>query len=151
MIHAYEDYWKEYLDFSGRSTRAEFWRVVFDNLILTLVVVVLTSGSLFGLFSQLLEDHFTGISLGVFSLSLVALVVSLFYGLATIIPNLALEYRRFMDTGLSKSWFILPILALVLPVLYLLTFNWLLLVALVVVEAVVLVVNLSKTGQFSKK
>ncbi|MCK8627472.1 hypothetical protein [Fructobacillus cardui] len=80
-----------------------------------------------------------------------ALIISLFYGLATIISNLSLQYRRILDTGLSARWFALPVVAWVVVIFYAIFQNGLLLLALAVVELVLLVINLAGTDRFSHK
>lgn len=151
MVQAYKNYWRKYLDFSGRACLADFWLVVFDNILLTVVVLLLTGGSIWGLAQQLLHNDVSGIGLGVVGIAALALIISLFYGLATIIPNLSLQYRRILDTGLSARWFALPVVAWVLVIAYAIFQNGLLLLALAVVELVLLVINLAGTNRFSHK
>lgn len=151
MVQAYKNYWRKYLDFSGRACLADFWLVVFDNILLTVLVLLLTGGSIWGLAQQLLQNNFSGISLGVVGIAAIALVVSLFYGLATIIPNLSLQYRRILDTGLSARWFALPVVAWLLVIAYAIFQNGFLLLVLTIVELVLLVINLAGTNRFSHK
>lgn len=39
MINAYKNFFKGYVDFSGRSTRAEYWWIYLTNLILAFFFV----------------------------------------------------------------------------------------------------------------
>lgn len=151
MVQAYKNYWRKYLDFSGRACLADFWLVVFDNILLTVVVLLLTGGSIWGLAQQLLYDGVSGIGFGVVGIAALALIFSLFYGLATVIPNLSLQYRRILDAGLSARWFVLPVVAWALVIAYAIVPNVLLLLALVVVELVLLVINLAETNRFARK
>ncbi len=71
-------FFKNYFNFTGRSTRSEYWWVVLFNFVLVLV------------FSAMMED---------------SPMVGTFYGIylfGSIIPGLSLLIRRFHDTG--RSW-----------------------------------------------
>ena len=79
-ITAYVSFWKRYVLFSGRACRSEYWYVFLVNTIISLVL-------------QALGDSDGGI-------------LGTLYGLATIIPSLALGARRLHDIGKS-AWFLL--------------------------------------------
>ena len=81
------DYYKKvvlenYANFSGRARRAEFWWFVLANLIIYVIL---------------------GILMGVSDIFFVLYVV---YGLAVLVPSIAVAVRRLHDTGKS-GWFIL--------------------------------------------
>ena len=42
MINAYKNFFKGYVDFSGRSTRAEYWWIYLTNLVLAVFLYMIT-------------------------------------------------------------------------------------------------------------
>lgn len=80
--------YKNYANFSGRASRAEYWQFSLALLIIYIVI--------FGLVA-LLKDSFIG---GIIS------VLFMLFALGTFIPALALSIRRLHDTTRS-GWFIL--------------------------------------------
>jgi len=90
-------YWKvlkTYAVFSGRAQRAEFWYFLLFDLIVAFVLNMI--------------DHAIG-DPG---------VLSLLYGLALVIPRLALFVRRLHDTNHSAWWILIPFLPLIGTILY---------------------------------
>lgn len=81
-----------YANFNGRACRQEFWMFVLFNLIISIAAGVLDS--MFG-----------------------TMFISIIYGLAILIPGLAVSIRRLHDTG-KTAWFLLigliPVVNLVL-------------------------------------
>lgn len=77
FITAIKLYFANYFNFSGRSTRAEYWWATLFILIVSMIL------SLFGL------DFLNGL-----------------FSLAIIIPSIAICFRRFHDTGKSGWWVI---------------------------------------------
>jgi uncharacterized membrane protein YhaH (DUF805 family) len=88
---------KKYAVFSGRASRKEFWMFVLFNLIITAVL---------GFVEGLL-----GLPVAIHNL----------YGLAVLVPTIAVSVRRLHDTGKSGKWFLLaliPIVGLILIAYY---------------------------------
>ena len=92
-------YWKKvvlenYLNFTGRARRAEFWWYFLANLIITVVLNITDAaiGSGSGFYGGIL----TGI-----------------YGLAVLLPGLAVGIRRLHDTDKSGWWLLLALTPLV--------------------------------------
>ncbi|HEY2332109.1 MAG TPA: DUF805 domain-containing protein [Acidimicrobiales bacterium] len=88
------EYWKlvvleRYAKFDGRASRAEYWWFVLANLIAYLVLIILTRIS------------------GIF------FVLNALYGLALIVPSLAVFVRRLHDTNRSGWWFFIGLVPLV--------------------------------------
>ena len=82
----YQEYWKRWSDFDGKSDVREYWIPVLINIIISLI---------FSLIGSLIGSTFLG---------------SIF-GLATFIPGIAILIRRFHDTGRSGwywLWLFLP-------------------------------------------
>lgn len=99
MIEAYRDFWKNYFNFKGRTTREEFWWVVLINVIIDVVLGII---GLTGFVSTTLQGYAIEDSAPVMaSLPLAAVIVFLVYNLAVLIPELSMAFRRLKDTGLS--------------------------------------------------
>lgn len=90
---ALKDYFRGYVEFRGRSTRAGYWWM---QLVLGLVALIFV-----GWFIWALVDLFSHLTRG-FNLAgfVVPLVLLLVFGLGTFLPTLALRVRRFRDAGL---------------------------------------------------
>ena len=83
MIEAYKRFFRNYTNFSGRSTRSDYWYVVLANIIIGIIIGVV--------------DELLGLSES-------TITISTIYTLATIIPGLALIVRRLHDINLSGMW-----------------------------------------------
>ena len=95
---ALRSFFVRYIDFSGRSSRAEYWFVFLMNFIVSSAVTFMTKqiSNVFG-------------------------ILDLIYNLAVLIPMLAIDFRRLHDTGRS-GWFILlwfvPIVGWIILLVY---------------------------------
>ncbi|RSJ90006.1 DUF805 domain-containing protein [Streptococcus cristatus] len=127
MFSAYKKFWTRYADFSGRSSRSDYWWVVLCNFLITLPFsLIALFGFLIPLFSEVyyarlydyepdLSGAMAGAGLAVFIMFLLAI-----YWLATIVPNLAITVRRLRDAGFHWAFIFLtvgPSLAYFIPVL----------------------------------
>lgn len=83
MLKAYKMFWSRYAEFSGRSRRAEYWLAGIANF-LVMILLAIVEMSLWGF-----------------------PVLTILYVLAAIIPGIAMEVRRFHDTGRSGWLFLL--------------------------------------------
>ena len=79
MIDAYKKFWQNYVNFSDRSRRSDYWYATLMHIIISLILSVLI------------------VSTGV---QFFATLASL-YSFATFIPGLALVVRRLHDIGKS--------------------------------------------------
>src|SRR5580692_10686324 len=88
---------KNYTGFSGRARRTEFWMFVLFNLIASIVL---------GIIGAIIKFPFLGA----------------IYGLAILLPSLAVAFRRLHDTGKSAWWILIGIIpfvgAIILIVFY---------------------------------
>ena len=89
MFRAYKQYWMGYVDFTGRSSRSDYWLAVLANTIVTIilfsiVIVVIVFDSPDSPYHVILN-----------LLYLLAMV----YFFATYIPSIALQVRRLRDAG----------------------------------------------------
>lgn len=76
---------RQYADFTGRARRKEYWMFVVVNVIISIVLTIL--------------DQILGINL-----------LAVLYGLAVLLPSLAVGARRLHDTGRSGWWLLLGII-----------------------------------------
>jgi uncharacterized membrane protein YhaH (DUF805 family) len=100
-------YWKKvvlenYLNFTGRARRAEFWWYFLANLIISVVLNIIDAaiGSGSGFYGGIL----TGL-----------------YGLAVLLPGLAVGIRRLHDTDKSGWWLLLvfiPIVGIIVLIVF---------------------------------
>ena len=75
--------WKNYANFTGRARRTEYWMFTLINAIIYIIV---------GGLGAIMDSTFLIMLYGV-------------YGLAIIVPSLAVLVRRLHDTGRSGWWF----------------------------------------------
>lgn len=97
----------KYATFSGRATRAEFWRWVVVFVLLTVVSRII-DGALFG---SSIQDAF-------YVRDAHQPVTSLLI-LALFLPNMALAVRRLHDIGRSGWWLLLMLIPLIGPLVLL--------------------------------
>jgi uncharacterized membrane protein YhaH (DUF805 family) len=80
---------KNYVGFTGRAQRKEYWMFVLFNLIISIILAILES--LLGITNVL-----TGL-----------------YSLAVLLPSLAVAFRRLHDTGRSAWWILIGLIPLI--------------------------------------
>ncbi|WP_417659408.1 DUF805 domain-containing protein [Pseudidiomarina sp.] len=86
---------KKYAVFTGRARRSEYWFFVLFNVIISLVL-----GFIDGFLA--LGDPEAGIGL-----------LSVIYGLAVLIPSIAVGVRRLHDTDRSGWWLLISLIPLI--------------------------------------
>ena len=84
--------WRKYADFTGRSRRMEYWMFTLINIVVVLVLELL-------MFASFTTTR--GSAMG----ALFAILFAV-YGLAALIPSLAVGARRLHDIGMS-GWLML--------------------------------------------
>ncbi len=103
---------QRYADFSGRSRRLEFWSFAFLNLVVTGVLVSLAFST--GLsYRALVQQGDFGGGLGVATIAFFAILA--IYGLAVLIPGIAVNVRRLHDRDMSGWWYLGFVLVGLLP------------------------------------
>lgn len=96
MIQAYKNFFKGYADFTGRSTRSDFWWVWLMNSILFLPLYIFY-------FQMALKDsRETDPILGVAIISIYMIL-----GIVFFTPSLAVKVRRLRDAGLHWAFIFL--------------------------------------------
>jgi len=88
-MEEYKKFWTNYTNFSGRSTRRDFWIVALINFVIS------------GILSYISET-LGGI-----------------WGLITLIPSLAIAVRRLHDINKSGGWIFINCIPLVGQIIYL--------------------------------
>ena len=91
-MHWYLEVLKKYTLFTGRARRSEYWYFVLGNLVLAVVL-----GIVDGVLRKLI---------GVGPLGMI-------YGLAVLVPGIAVSIRRLHDTDRSGWWLLLGLVPLV--------------------------------------
>lgn len=127
MFSAYKKFWTRYADFSGRSSRSDYWWVVLCNFLITLPFsLIALFGFLIPLFSEVYyaglygyEPDYSGAMAGAGLAAFIMFLLAI-YGLATIVPHLAITVRRLRDAGFHWAFIFLsvgPSIASFVPVL----------------------------------
>ncbi|WP_312182395.1 DUF805 domain-containing protein [Arthrobacter sp.] len=94
FVESIKRFYKKYATFSGRASRSEFWWFM---LFQAIVVTVLYAGLMVAMFSSL--DPYTGEPTNYSFMLPMALMM--IYGLANLVPGIALTARRLHDGGFS--------------------------------------------------
>lgn len=89
MFKAYKKYWMGYFDFTGRSSRSDYWLVVLAN---TIVTIILFSIVIVVIVFDSPDSPYHVI------LTLLYLLVMTYFP-ASFIPSIALQVRRLRDAG----------------------------------------------------
>ena len=105
MINAYKNFFKNYAEFTGRSTRPDFWWVWLGNLILSIPFWIIYFYTVF--LSAVMDSVSDSASEAAFMFfGLVAIIYAVFY-LAILVPTLALSVRRLRDAGFHWAFIFL--------------------------------------------
>ncbi|MGG1556259.1 DUF805 domain-containing protein [Paenibacillus ferrarius] len=80
---------QNYVGFSGRARRKEYWMFFLFNLM---------AGVMLGILENMLG---------------IPLVLSIIYSLGTLLPSLALSFRRLHDTGRSAWWLLIGLIPII--------------------------------------
>ncbi len=107
-MNGYKAAISKYAQFSGRSRRAEFWGFALVNILISVVVSVLMT--LVGI----KDSTYTAVGW-------ILVVLMVLYGLFILIPNLALQWRRYQDIGWAGAisiigWFV-PLLTFIVALI----------------------------------
>lgn len=105
MIEAYKKFWKGYVDFEGRSTRSDYWFVYLVNVLITFAYFLLQA--VFGGLVAVTESSFLAV------ISLILLLIFFAYGVAAVLPGIALTVRRLRDAGYNWPYIFIPLIPFV--------------------------------------
>ena len=87
-------FFSNYVNFSARSTRSEYWYATLFGILISIPLSVI--------------DSLIGVQ-----------VLSTLWFLAVLIPGIALSIRRLHDTGRSGWWLLINLISLVGPIVFL--------------------------------
>jgi len=105
MINAYKNFFKNYAEFTGRSTRSDYWWVWLGNFILSIPFWIIYFYTVF--LSIVMDSIDDSVSESTFMvLGLVVIIYAIFY-LAILVPTLALSVRRLRDAGFHWAFIFL--------------------------------------------
>ena len=105
MIDAYKNFFKNYAEFTGRSTRPDFWWGWLGNLILSIPFWIIYFYIVY--LSTVMDSVSDSASEAIFMVfGLVAIIYAVFY-LAILVPTLALSVRRLRDAGFHWAFIFL--------------------------------------------
>ncbi|MFS9104037.1 DUF805 domain-containing protein [Streptococcus salivarius] len=105
MIEAYKKFWKGYVDFTGRSTRSDYWFAYLAHVLIFFAYYLLDA-----VFERMVSA--TG-SMDVFTISVILLLIFFAYGIATVLPGLAITVRRLRDAGYNWPYIFIPLIPFV--------------------------------------
>ena len=88
MINAYKNFFKGYVDFTGRSTRSEYWWIWLGNMILLVLFYSVYFKALANPRNEAALMALGGIA-----------IIYMIFGIALFLPGLALTVRRLRDAG----------------------------------------------------
>lgn len=91
----YQDFWKRWNDFDGKSNVREFWMAFLINIVIAILI---------GIVARIIRLD----------------IITSLWGLAVIVPNWAVMIRRFHDTGRSGwywLWLLLPFIGWIIVLL----------------------------------
>ena len=105
MINAYKNFFKNYAEFTGRSTRSDYWWVWLGNFILSIPFWIIYFYTVF--LSAVMDSVGETVSEATFMvLGLVVIIYAVFF-LAILVPTLALSVRRLRDAGFHWAFIFL--------------------------------------------
>jgi uncharacterized membrane protein YhaH (DUF805 family) len=87
-VNWYLDVLKNYVGFGGRARRKEYWMFFLINLIAAVVLAIIDA-------------------------AINTSILGLLYGLAVLLPSLAVGFRRLHDTGRSAWWLLIALVPLI--------------------------------------
>ena len=84
MLSFYPQFWTQFFDFEGRTSRIDYWKIVLVNLIIGGVLSKVSPSAVYFVFA-----------------------------VASICPGLAMNIRRIRDTGRSWQWIFISLIPFV--------------------------------------
>ena len=110
MIEAYKKFWKGYVDFTGRSTRSDYWFAYLAHVLIFFAYYLLDA-----VFERMVSA--TG-SMDVFTISVILLLIFFAFGVAAILPGLAVTVRRLRDAGYNWPYIFVTFIPFVGPIIF---------------------------------
>ena len=113
MIKAYIDFWKRAFDFSGRSTRPDFWWAYLVNVI---IITILTVFCVLIPFFSNVDFSDPALLNNPTELQKIIIIYAwplMLFSLIELIPQLSLQIRRLRDAGFHPAWVLLSYIGLI--------------------------------------
>lgn len=104
MINAYKSFFKGYVDFTGRSTRSEYWWIWLGNMILYIPFFFAYGNAIANPRNESALVALGGIA-----------IIYMVFGLALFLPGLALTVRRLRDAGFHWALIFVILIPIVGP------------------------------------
>lgn len=115
-------FFKNYVNFSGRATRSEYWWVYLFNNIVYMVLGILFAIS--GGSSLAAYDAYGDMSIAYMGAGAIFYILMMLYCLAVLLPSLSLMVRRLHDIGKSGTYILMgliPVVGYIFILVYMLT------------------------------
>ena len=103
MIEAYKKFWKGYVDFKGRSTPSDYWLAYSAH-----VLIFFASYLLLAVFQRMAVDE-----ISLLTNEVIFLLIFFAYGVAAVLPGIALTVRRLRDAGYNWPYIFIPLIPFV--------------------------------------
>ena len=103
MIEAYKKFWKGYDDFRGRSTSSDYWFAYSAH-----VLIFFASYLLLAVFQRMAVDETS-----LLTNEVIFLFIFFVYGVAAILPGIAITVRRLRDAGYNWQYIFIPLIPFV--------------------------------------
>ena len=103
MIEAYKKFWKGYDDFRGRSTPSDYWFAYSAH-----VLIFFASYLLLAVFQRMAVDETS-----LLTNEVIFLFIFFVYGVAAILPGIAITVRRLRDAGYNWPYIFIPLIPFV--------------------------------------
>ena len=103
MIEAYKKFRNGYDDFRGRSTSSDYWFAYSAH-----VLIFFASYLLLAVFQRMAVDE-----LSLLTNEVIFLLIFFAYGVATVLPGIAITVRRLRDAGYNWPYIFIPLIPFV--------------------------------------
>ena len=108
MIEAYKKFWKGYDDFRGRSTPSDYWFAYSAH-----VLIFFASYLLLAVFQRMAVDETS-----LLTNEVIFLFIFFVYGVAAILPGIAITVRRLRDAGYNWPYIFVTFIPFVGPIIF---------------------------------
>jgi uncharacterized membrane protein YhaH (DUF805 family) len=111
---AFSRFWRKYATFSGRASRSEYWWWVLIGTIVTAIfyIIGILAGGIYGP-PTAAGVPTLGAGYGIY------MTLSVIWGLAVLVPGLAVNWRRLHDTNHRGASYFLALIPIVGPIIVL--------------------------------
>ncbi|WP_455462056.1 DUF805 domain-containing protein [Streptococcus salivarius] len=103
MIEADKKFWKGYVDFTGRSTPSDYWFAYSAH-----VLIFFASYLLLAVFQRMAVDETS-----LLTNEVIFLFIFFAYGVAAVLPGIAITIRRLRDAGCNWLYIFIPLIPFV--------------------------------------